>query len=99
MEFRRLLPQSPMSSDQVDEEAPLPAKQRTALPWSQFSLVLFLLLAEPLAWQVVYPFTPQVCFHDDSHVDPASCTRFNVSSFAILESHMGMKVKWDTTLV
>ena len=30
------------------------------MPWSQFSLVLFLQLAEPLTSQVIFPFTPQL---------------------------------------
>jgi MFS family permease len=56
-------------SSQVDEETPLlsPQKQkkttRTPLPWFQFSLVLFLQLAEPLTSQVIYPFTPEVCLN------------------------------------
>lgn len=50
-----------------DEETPLlrPQRQanrtqRTHLPWFQFSLVLFLELAEPLTSHVIYPFAPQV---------------------------------------
>ncbi|KAH7912793.1 major facilitator superfamily domain-containing protein [Hygrophoropsis aurantiaca] len=54
-----------MSSHQVDEETPLllPAKQppkRTPLPWRQFSIILFLQLAEPLTSQVISPFAPQL---------------------------------------
>jgi len=50
----------------MDEETPLlqenNAKKRpTPLPWFQFSIVLFLQLAEPLTSQVIYPFAPQVC--------------------------------------
>lgn len=50
---------------QVDEETPLlrseqPKKTVTPLPWGQFSIVLFLQLAEPLTSQVIYPFAPQV---------------------------------------
>ncbi|KAE9402502.1 MFS general substrate transporter [Gymnopus androsaceus JB14] len=50
---------------QVDEETPLLREQqckpqRTPLPWFQFSLVLFLQLAEPLTSQVIYPFLPQL---------------------------------------
>ncbi|KAL4266743.1 MFS transporter superfamily protein [Pleurotus pulmonarius] len=34
--------------------------QRTPLPWFQFSILLFLQLAEPLTSQVIYPFVPQL---------------------------------------
>ncbi|ESK95843.1 member of major facilitator superfamily multidrug- dha1 sub-family [Moniliophthora roreri MCA 2997] len=49
----------------VDEETPLlrdqqPKIKRTPLPWFQFTIVLFLQLAEPLTSQVIYPFTPQL---------------------------------------
>lgn len=53
-------------SVQVDEETPLLGsgphvkRQPTPLPLFQFSLVLFLQLAEPLTSQVIYPFAPQV---------------------------------------
>jgi len=51
-------------SPQVDEETPLLRSQqstkRTPLPWFQFSLVLFLQLAEPLTSQVIYPFMPEL---------------------------------------
>ncbi|KAH8111238.1 MFS general substrate transporter [Phellopilus nigrolimitatus] len=53
----------------ADEETPLlrpahdkkpkPAEE-TPLPWAQFSIVLFLQLAEPLTSQVIYPFVPQL---------------------------------------
>jgi hypothetical protein len=51
---------------QIDEETPLlqennGKKRPTPLPWFQFSIVLFLQLAEPLTSQVIYPFAPQVC--------------------------------------
>ncbi|KAG2107268.1 major facilitator superfamily domain-containing protein [Suillus discolor] len=54
-----------MSQQQVDEETPLlqPVKQkaaRTPLPWRQFSIILFLQLAEPLTSQVIAPFAPQL---------------------------------------
>ncbi|PPQ68704.1 hypothetical protein CVT25_012105 [Psilocybe cyanescens] len=49
---------------QIDEETPLlerNGKQRpTPLPVFQFSIVLFLQLAEPLTSQVIYPFAPQL---------------------------------------
>ncbi|KAF5359319.1 hypothetical protein D9756_003039 [Leucocoprinus leucothites] len=48
---------------EADEETPLlqtPLKQRTPLPWFQFTLVLFLQLGEPLTSQVIYPFVPQL---------------------------------------
>ncbi|KAG0694691.1 major facilitator superfamily domain-containing protein [Suillus ampliporus] len=50
---------------QVDEETPLlrPVQQkraRTPLPWRQFSIILFLQLAEPLTSQVISPFAPQL---------------------------------------
>jgi len=49
----------------VDEETPLlrsgqDKKSPTPLPWFQFSIVLFLQLAEPLTSQVIYPFTPEL---------------------------------------
>ncbi|KAJ4493069.1 major facilitator superfamily multidrug-resistance, DHA1 sub-family [Lentinula edodes] len=52
-------------SPQVDEETPLlqaqqDKPQRTPLPWFQFTIVLFLQLAEPLTSQVIYPFLPQL---------------------------------------
>ena len=53
-------------SDRIDEETPLLAengkKQATPLPWFQFTIVLFLQLAEPLTSNVIYPFVPQVRF-------------------------------------
>ena len=52
-------------SGRVDEETPLLAgngkKQATPLPWFQFTIVLFLMLAEPLTSNVIYPFAPDVC--------------------------------------
>lgn len=47
----------------VDEETPLlqtQQKKRSPIDWSQFMIVLFLQLAEPLTSQVIYPFSPQV---------------------------------------
>lgn len=35
-------------------------KAANPLPWFQFSIILFLQLAEPLTSQVIYPFAPQV---------------------------------------
>jgi len=54
-----------MSQQQVDEETPLlqsvqQKKARTPLPWRQFSIILFLQLAEPLTSQVIAPFAPQL---------------------------------------
>ncbi|KAG1733578.1 major facilitator superfamily domain-containing protein [Suillus paluster] len=54
-----------MSHQQVDEETPLlqsvqQKKARTPLPWRQFSIILFLQLAEPLTSQVISPFAPQL---------------------------------------
>lgn len=47
----------------TDEETPLlpveGKKKATPLPLFQFSIVLFLQLAEPLTSQVIYPFAPQ----------------------------------------
>ncbi|KAF9065831.1 major facilitator superfamily domain-containing protein [Rhodocollybia butyracea] len=45
---------------QIDEETPLLSRKRTPLPWAQFTIVLFLQLAEPLTSQVIYPFLPQL---------------------------------------
>lgn len=55
-----------LMTTQVDEETPLLQESNgnrlpTPVPWFQFSLVLFLQLAEPLTSQVIYPFAPQVC--------------------------------------
>ncbi|KJA16892.1 hypothetical protein HYPSUDRAFT_206686 [Hypholoma sublateritium FD-334 SS-4] len=48
----------------TDEETPLlpctGKKKATPLPAFQFSIVLFLQLAEPLTSQVIYPFAPQL---------------------------------------
>ncbi|KAL0948630.1 hypothetical protein HGRIS_010437 [Hohenbuehelia grisea] len=51
-----------MTTRNDDEETPLLSSKpkRTPLPWFQFSLVLFLQLAEPLTSQVIYPFSPQL---------------------------------------
>ena len=52
-------------SGHIDEETPLlpndGKKQATPLPWFQFSIALFLQLAEPLTGNVIYPFAPEVC--------------------------------------
>ncbi|KAF9266457.1 MFS multidrug-resistance DHA1 sub-family [Marasmius fiardii PR-910] len=52
-------------TQQLDEETPLLQREqrtikRTPIPWFQFSIILFLQLAEPLTAQVIYPFTPQL---------------------------------------
>ncbi|KAG1734162.1 major facilitator superfamily domain-containing protein [Suillus lakei] len=67
-----------MVSQRVDEETPLlhtvPSTTETPLPWRQFSILLFLQLADPLASQVITPFIPQLIRHtgitggDDSKV-------------------------------
>ncbi|KAG1721342.1 major facilitator superfamily domain-containing protein [Suillus lakei] len=55
-----------MFQQQLGEETPLlpPLPQqntaRTPLPWHQFSIILFLQLAEPLTSQVIAPFAPQL---------------------------------------
>ncbi|KAJ8516584.1 hypothetical protein ONZ45_g6135 [Pleurotus djamor] len=54
-----------MTQNQCDEESPLlqtePTKtKRSPFPWPQFSIVLFLQLAEPLTSQVISPFAPQL---------------------------------------
>lgn len=54
-----------MATIQVDEESPLLRSQqtrpkRTPLPLAQLSIVLLLQLSEPLTFQVIYPFLPQV---------------------------------------
>lgn len=52
-----------MSSAPVDEETPLlyaHPTTRTPIPWSQYSIILFIQLAEPLTSQVIYPFAPQL---------------------------------------
>ena len=62
------------TDDQVDEETPLlrseqVKKPRTPLPWFQFSIVLFLQLAEPLTAQVIYPFLPEVVLHHFQEIE------------------------------
>lgn len=67
-----------MVSQQLDEETPLlhpvPPTTKTPLPWRQFSILLFMQLAEPLASQVLSPLIPQMIRHtgitggDDSKV-------------------------------
>ncbi|KAG6904579.1 hypothetical protein DXG01_008881, partial [Tephrocybe rancida] len=50
-------------TSQADEETPLLQVQsikRTPLPWAQFTIVMFLQLAEPLTSQVISPFAPQL---------------------------------------
>ncbi|KAI6006602.1 major facilitator superfamily domain-containing protein [Pisolithus orientalis] len=49
----------------VDEETPLlhdhqQKHGRTPLPWRQFTIILFLQLAEPLTSQLISPFAPQL---------------------------------------
>ncbi|KAJ2924858.1 hypothetical protein H1R20_g12247, partial [Candolleomyces eurysporus] len=52
------------ATQNIDEETPLltngQSKKPTPLPWTQFSIVLFLQLAEPLTSNVIYPFMPQL---------------------------------------
>jgi hypothetical protein len=70
-------------SGPVDEETSLLAgngkKQATPLPWFQFSILMFLQLAEPLTSNVIYPFAPEVCF-------PYVCT-WEVDQFNFWEAH------------
>jgi hypothetical protein len=42
--------------------------KRTPLPWAQFSIVLFLQLAEPLTAQVIYPVSSPVMFFSSASV-------------------------------
>jgi hypothetical protein len=72
---------------EIDEETPLlqennGKKRPTPLPWFQFSIVLFLQLAEPLTSQVIYPFAPQVCIIEHVLV-VTRLTNIISSSFAI----------------
>lgn len=55
------------------ESAP-DAKRETPLDWPQFSLVLFLQLAEPLTSQVIYPFVPQVSLRQFLSYQPSALT-------------------------
>ncbi|THH06664.1 hypothetical protein EW145_g3938 [Phellinidium pouzarii] len=48
------------SDDNSHDHKKLQATEETPIPWAQFSLVLFLQLAEPLTSQVIYPFVPQL---------------------------------------
>ena len=48
-----------------DEETPLlrsdtRKRERTPIPWGQFSILLICQLAEPLTSQVINPFAPEV---------------------------------------
>ena len=56
--------QSPLllrpAHDRNDRRDGLAKARETPIPWAQFSLVLFLQLAEPLTSQVIYPFIPQL---------------------------------------
>ena len=83
----------------VDEETPLLAengkKQKTPLPWSQFTIVWFLQLVEPLTSNVIYPFTPQVCSLLCSKKLINLLLWISQSSFAMLVSHTARRVKWD----
>ena len=51
-----------MTAATIDEETPLlqRRKKHNPLPWAQFSILLFLQLAEPLTSHVINPFAPQV---------------------------------------
>ena len=56
----------------MDEETPLlgeqaqnsqqnnPKKQKTPIPWRQFSILLLLQVSEPITSQVITPFLPKV---------------------------------------
>jgi hypothetical protein len=58
-----------MTAQQNDEETPLLQRSeqpttRTPLPWNQFWIILFLQISEPLSFQTLAPFIPQVSiFH------------------------------------
>lgn len=47
-------------NDRTDDDNDKAKAKETPIPWAQFSLVLFLQLAEPLTSQVIYPFIPQL---------------------------------------
>jgi MFS family permease len=54
-----------MTAQQDDEEAPLLQRSeqpttRTPLPWNQFWIILFLQISEPLSFQTLAPFIPQL---------------------------------------
>ncbi|KAF8071652.1 member of major facilitator superfamily multidrug-resistance, DHA1 sub-family [Lyophyllum atratum] len=52
-----------MPSTPADEETPLlhpRPRKSTPIPWRQYSIILFIQLAEPLTSQVIYPFAPQL---------------------------------------
>ncbi|GLB44889.1 putative major facilitator superfamily protein [Lyophyllum shimeji] len=60
---------------QVDEETPLlPTAEGSSIPWFQFSIVLLLLLAEPLSAHIIYPFAAElirdvgITHGDETHV-------------------------------
>lgn len=81
----------------ADEETPLLEQRKkapTPLPWSQFSVVLFQQLAEPLALNVVSPFAPQVCVYN------LIKTRLMVVSLSVTWAlRMGGRAKWGTMSV
>jgi hypothetical protein len=83
-----------MSAHVVDEETPLISKPKaTPLPWAQFSIILFIQLAEPLTSQVIYPFAPQVCSIPIYLERPSDRRIRDRSSFEILELRMATKLK------
>jgi hypothetical protein len=58
-----------MSFSTTDEETPLLSdeldhKPKTRFPIGQFSILLVLQLAEPMTYQVIAPFAPQVIHND-----------------------------------
>ena len=91
--------------DHVDEETPLLAgngkKKTTPLPWAQFTIVMFLQLAEPLSSSVIYPFMPQVRRSPFllRRLINYRCFWESQSLFVILVSRTAMKAKWDIMLV
>ena len=96
-----------------DEETPLLHSERhgkkktTPLPWFQFSITLFLQLAEPLTSQVIYPFMPEVCtisrnlwrahsFPGDKLIRDLGVTHGNESQVGY---YVGMMVSLDVSIL
>jgi hypothetical protein len=93
-----ILPSHSVMTSHVDEETPLlrseqDKKSPTPLPWFQFSIVLFLQLAEPLTSQVIYPFTPEVFLFSSVQ------TNLTVSVRAVNSQHRRNKWKRESSRI
>ena len=64
------------SNQKINANDILEQTKKTPLPWAQFSIILFLELAEPLTSQVIYPvsFTLDVSYPALNTPAPLVCT-------------------------